>query len=35
MEGLKTEFARELARAKPIEPVLCRETMDDEGGGLL
>ena len=35
MRQLMTEFATELAKARPIEPVAPRETPDDEGGGLL
>ena len=35
MRQLMTEFARELAAARPIEPVTPRETADEEGAGLL
>ncbi len=35
MRQLMTEFACELAKAKPIEPVTPRETPDEEGAGLL
>jgi hypothetical protein len=35
LRGLMTEFARELAAARPIEPVTARETADEEGAGLL
>jgi hypothetical protein len=35
MRQLMTEFARELAAARPIEPVVPRETADEEGAGLL
>jgi len=35
MRQLMTEFARELAAARPIEPVAPRETADQEGAALL
>jgi len=35
MRGLQTEFATQLAKAAPIEPVAQRESSDDEGGSLL
>ena len=35
LRGLMTEFARELAAARPIEPVAPIETADQEGGALL
>jgi hypothetical protein len=35
MRQLMTEFAKELATARPIEPVTARETADEEGAALL
>jgi hypothetical protein len=35
LRGLMTEFARELAAARPIEPVAPIETADQEGAALL
>jgi hypothetical protein len=35
MRQLMTEFARELAAARPIEPVTPRETTDEEDAALL
>jgi hypothetical protein len=35
MRQLMTEFARELAAARPIEPVAPIETADQEGAALL
>jgi hypothetical protein len=35
LRGLMTEFARELAAARPIEPVALIETADQEGAALL
>ena len=35
MRQLMTEFAKELATARPIEPATARETADEEGAALL